>query len=506
MRQERGGRGTWFDALTRRFTLTIDEDESRELERCAEAEARNYLVVRTRWVLLLLIALYGICAGGFFSFSRYGFFLSRLQTGILIVSLVAVVSYNMVYERFYHAIGRIAFINHVQIFLDILFVSILILFSGGATSWFWPVYLIVTIEATYLLERRQDIWLVVLSSLALFAVLLAGHYYNVLPTVVMPFVDPLLHHDPLFLVLMWCWVAILNVTVAMIGLFLVSVIRQDNEALRRSEEHLINFLDSANDFIFSIAPDGRFLYLNRTSQRELGYGPDDVPALTIDDVFDGDGKAECLREFHQAMAGERTNPVEIVVNARDGKKLTVEGAISCSFKEGAPAAIWVICRDVTERKESQAQLYHMAHHDILTGLPNRFLLIDRLTQAMALAQRLKQHIAVLFFDLDRFKIINDTLGHPVGDKLLQEAARRISGCVRQVDTVARIGGDEFTVVLGNLSDPTDAERVVVKIQHAFAQPFLIDEHELFVTASIGISIYPGDGDDPASLIKKADIA
>lgn len=506
MRQERGGRGTWFDALTKRFILTIDEEESRELERGAEAAARNFLVVKTRWVLLLLITLYGICAGGFFYFSRYGFFLSRLQMAILVVSLIAVISYNTVFERFYPKFGRFAFVNHAQIFLDILFVTILIQFSGGAASWFWPVYLIVTIEATYLLERKRDIWLVEICSLALFGALLAGHYYSLLPSVDMPFVDVRLHHDPLFLILIWCWVAILNITVAMIGGFLVSVIRQDNEALRRGEEQLISFLDTANDFIFSVAPDGRFLYLNRTSQDELGYSQDEVTALTLDDVIEGDSKAACLREFHQAMAGERANPVEIQLNARDGRTIAVEGTISCSFKDDSPAAIWVICRDVTERKETQAQLYHMAHHDILTGLPNRFLLIDRLKQAKALAQRLKQHIAVLFFDLDRFKIINDTLGHHVGDKLLQEVARRIIGCVREVDTVARIGGDEFTVVLVNISDPLDAEMVAVKIQKSLAYPFAIDEHELYVTASIGISVFPRDGDDPASLIKKADIA
>ena len=147
-------------------------------------------------------------------------------------------------------------------------------------------YLIVTIEATYLLERKRDIWLVEICSLALFGALLAGHYYSLLPSVDMPFVDVRLHHDPLFLILIWCWVAILNITVAMIGGFLVSVIRQDNEALRRGEEQLIGFLDTANDFIFSVAPDGRFLYLNRTSQGELGYSQDEVTTLTLDDVIE----------------------------------------------------------------------------------------------------------------------------------------------------------------------------------------------------------------------------
>ncbi|MDH3454207.1 MAG: EAL domain-containing protein, partial [Desulfuromonadales bacterium] len=157
-------------------------------------------------------------------------------------------------------------------------------------------------------------------------------------------------------------------------------------------------------------------------------------------------------------------------------------------------------------KKAQEQLYFMAHHDQLTGLPNRLFFADRLRQAQALAKREKHKCGILYLDLDRFKIINDTLGHAVGDLLLQEVGKRLTNCVREVDTVARIGGDEFSIVLVNLSHVEDAEQVAGKILKALAKPVQADEHELYITTSIGISIYPTHDDHPESLLKKADAA
>ncbi len=159
-----------------------------------------------------------------------------------------------------------------------------------------------------------------------------------------------------------------------------------------------------------------------------------------------------------------------------------------------------------EQRQLIERMAYQAHHDSLTGLPNRLLLGERLQQALRQAQHTGRAAAVLFVDLDRFKQINDTLGHHIGDRLLQHVAHRLQGYVHKHDTVARMGGDEFTLVLRNLGDPHDAVRIGHRVLAVLQQPFMIDNHELFVTASIGISMYPQDADDSATLQQQADNA
>ncbi len=159
-----------------------------------------------------------------------------------------------------------------------------------------------------------------------------------------------------------------------------------------------------------------------------------------------------------------------------------------------------------ERKRSEETIRHQAYHDALTKLPNRVLFRDRMTQALAHAQRRKHMVAMLFLDLDRFKIINDTLGHAVGDKLLQNVAHRLRECLRKEDTVARLGGDEFMLLLSELNHIEDVARIAEKVLNAIRPPFQIDNHELYINTSIGISLYPHDGEDAETLVKNADIA
>ena len=163
-------------------------------------------------------------------------------------------------------------------------------------------------------------------------------------------------------------------------------------------------------------------------------------------------------------------------------------------------------RLLEQLEESKRLQRHLAYHDALTILPNRHLLHDRLQQALAQSKRSGKLAALLFLDLDGFKRINDTLGHGIGDLLLKSVAKRLKTTVRQVDTVARLGGDEFTIVLLEINHAQDAKDVAQKILKVISQPYKIEEHELFVTASVGISIYPDDGSDIESLIRKADIA
>ncbi|MCX8085279.1 MAG: EAL domain-containing protein [Rhodocyclaceae bacterium] len=161
---------------------------------------------------------------------------------------------------------------------------------------------------------------------------------------------------------------------------------------------------------------------------------------------------------------------------------------------------------IFERMQAEQRIWHIAHHDALTGLPNRALLTDRLEQALAQATRSADRVAVMFLDLDRFKSINDTLGHEVGDELLKEIAQRLKGAVRAADTVARLGGDEFVVLLQDITDPEDAARVAEKIIAAFAPPVKIGPHELRSSTSIGIALFPEDGEDAYTLMRHADTA
>jgi diguanylate cyclase (GGDEF)-like protein len=165
-----------------------------------------------------------------------------------------------------------------------------------------------------------------------------------------------------------------------------------------------------------------------------------------------------------------------------------------------------VAMDITDRKQAEQRIAHMAHHDALTGLPNRVLLRDRIGQAIAQAHRNGTHVAVLFIDLDRFKTINDSLGHQLGDRLLQSVASRVLVCVREGDTVSRVGGDEFVIVIPALQASADAASVATKILEVLASAFHLNGVDLHVAASIGISLYPADGTDAETLMRNADTA
>lgn len=471
-----------------------------------ERHERFLLIAKARWFFLGFVVIYGVGAGVGYFYSDYGWFLTTSQMIGVLVGLLAILAYNAVYYFNHERIAQRAWGDHLQVLLDYLCVTLLIHLSGGAASWFWPVYLLVTFEAAILIECRVQVFALGLFAGSCYGLLLAGEYFNILPYVNMPFIDPKLHHHGFFLILMWLWVSLLNSISAVVSGYLMNVLRSGHAQVQATEARLVEFLESANDLIFSIKPDGQFLYANRAWERVLGYDRNKLSALSLEDVINADMRIKCKAEIEKATNGEQVEPLEGCLITVKGEAVDVEGTITCSFKNNVAGAVWVICRDISSRKKAQEQLYFMAHHDQLTGLPNRLFFADRLRQAQALAKREKHLCGVLYLDLDRFKIINDTLGHAVGDLLLQEVGKRLSSCVREVDTVARIGGDEFAIVLVNLNVAADAEQVASKILKVLAKPVQAEEHELYITTSIGISIYPMHHDDPESLLKKSDAA
>jgi diguanylate cyclase (GGDEF)-like protein len=200
-------------------------------------------------------------------------------------------------------------------------------------------------------------------------------------------------------------------------------------------------------------------------------------------------------------------PANCILVRRDGFRTPIEDSVApIHDREGQATGAVIVFRDVSVARAMAEQLAHSAEHDFLTGLPNRMLLNDRVTQAITLAPRHMKKVAVLFMDLDGFKHINDSLGHPIGDKLLQSIAKRLVDCVRGSDTVSRQGGDEFVVLLSEVAQSEDAAISAVRLLQAVAEAHPIGAHDLHVTTSIGVSVYPDDGLDAETLIKNADTA
>lgn len=495
--KQRSGR---TDGLSRRFAAAHAVDPDQELA------APIALLVRARWVILLLLCVYALYASTFYSFSRFGFYLSLNQGAFLFLSLGFVALYNLSYQDASRLISRYRYADHLQVLLDAWLVTVLVHFSGGPASWVWPLYLIVAIEAVYLLQRRSEVWFAWGMSALLYAVLLFCEHVGALHSIRMPFVDPGVTDDSLYLVLNWFWVMILDAAVSAIGYHLMSRTRGEARLLKESEEQLFAFLEHGDDLIQMLAPDGRFIYANQAWLRVLGYEKSDLAGLTLASTVDSDSLPRFEDQFRRVLESGEGGTLETVFRSRDGDAIDLEGYLACSFRSGEAVAVWAVYRDVTKRKLADQQLYRMAHYDVLTDLPNRLLFMDRLQQMKAMSVRMDQRMAVLYLDLDRFKQINDTLGHAVGDRLLQIVAQRLAESVRGMDTVGRLGGDEFVIALGNLRNQSGVEIVANKVLKALSLPCRIEEHELHITTSIGIGIFPDDATELEDLIKKADLA
>jgi diguanylate cyclase (GGDEF)-like protein/PAS domain S-box-containing protein len=271
-------------------------------------------------------------------------------------------------------------------------------------------------------------------------------------------------------------------------------------------------LDCIGDAVLSADLAGRITYLNAVAERMTGWSRQDAsgqPFADVMTILNGESREAVPNPLTLAMQHDR--PVSLAPNSvlvgRDGREFAIEDtATPIHDRRGDLTGAVMVFRDVTAARSSALKLAHLAHHDFLTGLPNRLSLDHRLAQAITSAQRHHQSLAVMFLDMDGFKGVNDALGHAIGDQLLQSVSRRLVACVRGSDTVSRHGGDEFVVLLAELSRPEDAAGVAAKIAACLGLPHEIGSHSLSCPVSIGIGVYPADGTDAERLLKNADLA
>jgi diguanylate cyclase (GGDEF)-like protein/PAS domain S-box-containing protein len=279
--------------------------------------------------------------------------------------------------------------------------------------------------------------------------------------------------------------------------------------LRESEQLMRATFENAAIGIAHTAMDGRHMLVNQKLCDMLGYTREELLALKVVDVTSPQGRG--LNEVQRArlMAGEiATYSTERRYLHKDGSPVWVNRSASLvRDAAGSPLYFIRIIEDITERKVHEDRIEYLATHDALTNLPNRNLFNDRVTQAINRAERAGLAVGVLFLDLDHFKYVNDGYGHPTGDALLKVVAEHLQAMVRKADTVARIGGDEFVILLSDLKNPIfDATTVARKVLDKFSQPLLVAGREFTVTASVGISLYPADGQDSDALLMNADAA
>jgi diguanylate cyclase (GGDEF)-like protein/PAS domain S-box-containing protein len=270
-------------------------------------------------------------------------------------------------------------------------------------------------------------------------------------------------------------------------------------------------LASIGDAVLSTDSSWLVTFINPIAEELLGWTCLQAVGRHVSEVFqvlDGATRERIVPQMEQAIQKGRTIilPSNCVLVRRDGQELHIEDSAAPIYDlSGEFAGMVVVFHDVSESRAITQKMYHLAEHDELTSLPNRALLKDRLEHGISLARRHGRQMAVLFIDLDHFKHINDSLGHLIGDQILKAVARRIALCIRNSDTVSRQGGDEFIVLLSEVNRAEDAELIAETIRLAVMLPYTIDSHYLHLTASIGVSVYPNDGEDATALIQYADI-
>jgi len=296
------------------------------------------------------------------------------------------------------------------------------------------------------------------------------------------------------------------------------------QRLENSERMYRYLVDSSPDIIYTLNHEGNFTFINDRAYQLLGYTREELLGKHYSIVVHEEDLERARYVFSGRRLDERASRnVELRLKCNTGNgsaERTFSNTLTAislnaigmhapdeesGRKPGVPG-IYGVARDITDRKRAEELISYQAYHDILTDLPNRMLFKDRLGLAVIQAKRKQTELAVMFVDLDRFKLVNDTLGHVKGDELLQQAALRLKECLRKGDTLARQGGDEFTIVLPELRDRADAKGVAEKFLECLQKPFDLDGHIVHISASIGIAVYPNDGETIDELLRHADIA
>ncbi|MRW82738.1 EAL domain-containing protein [Pseudoduganella sp. FT26W] len=301
--------------------------------------------------------------------------------------------------------------------------------------------------------------------------------------------------------------ALMKVASFDMGLALDTYIKASRQQLRESEARFRGAFGQAAVGLAQLSADGRWLRANRKLLDIVGYTEEELRGMHVSDLVtpeDWQIDAPLLRAL--ADGELETSSREKRYLCKDGRRIWVKATVTAMQPDGSHASLVAVVEDISQRKQYEEELMHLARHDALTGLANRTLLLDRVSQAIAQARRSGNQVAMLFLDLDRFKTINDSLGHDAGDRVVVEVGRRLKQAVRDADTVARFGGDEFVVLMPELPTEHIAAALAQKILNALFEPMLIHGHEVAPACSVGISLYPRDGADGKVLLKNADAA
>ena len=290
------------------------------------------------------------------------------------------------------------------------------------------------------------------------------------------------------------------------GIVLMQDISDRQQAMEQMRK-LSKAVEQTADTVIITDPQGVIEYVNTAFERVTGYGRDEAIGQTPRLLKSDRQKPEFYKKLWRTIrAGAVYN--EVFINRRKDGTLYYEEKTITPLKdaEGRITNFVATGKDVTERAQMQEHLQYMVQHDALTDLPNRVLLFGRLKRALVRARRHKRLLAIMFIDLDRFKNVNDSLGHEAGDEMLQQLSVRLRRCFREDDTVARFGGDEFVILLDDVAQESDIHKMAQKVIEELLPPFKIGSREIFMTASIGVSMYPNDGEDTSTLLRNADIA
>jgi diguanylate cyclase (GGDEF)-like protein/PAS domain S-box-containing protein len=301
-------------------------------------------------------------------------------------------------------------------------------------------------------------------------------------------------------------------------------LKRENESILKrlkESEHLHKFIvNNSPDMIYLLDEDGRFAFINDRVETLLGYPQKEILGEHFSRLIFEDDIDLANYSFNERRTGDRaTRNTELRLRCKDGvnprhfesRSVPIElssiGIYSVDEdNQKAFVGTYGVARDITERKQAEELIKYQLYHDLLTNLPNRTLFRDRLNMAMAQSKRSGKKLAILYLDMDRFKVINDSLGHFVGDELLKAVAQRLRSELREADTLARVGGDEFNLLIPEINDVQDVRNLAEKILRLITEPFFIENEEIFISFSVGIAIYPTDGDNKDMLIKNADIA